>query len=86
MHSGKSEQHPVLSLLVPERLNMGSKGLVGLAAVELFDAKLLALGAQELDWNVGIFGILDGSAAHGVVPVDDVELALGEFQSAAAGP
>jgi hypothetical protein len=56
VHSGKSEQLPVLSLLVLEWLDMGSEGLVGLAAVELFDAKLLALGAQELDWNVGVFG------------------------------
>ena len=65
--------------------DIGSEGFVRLAAVELLDAKGLAMGADQIYRYVGKSGVLDWRAAAGEVPVDEVVLAFRQLQGAAAG-
>jgi hypothetical protein len=46
----------------------------------------LAVRADKVDRDVRVSGVLDRGAAGSKVPIDEMVLAFGELQGAAAGP
>jgi hypothetical protein len=86
MHVGEFEEVSVLCLLVLEWFDVRAEGFVGLATVQLLYAEGLVVRAEKVNRDVGVSGILDGGAAASEVPIDEMVLALGKLQGAAAGP